>query len=550
MSSPSPYARLQSVARQISPLTTLREAVSSSHVSATPRSEVAPTVRSIHEDDDSSPDPIDGMELRVKNPLLKKKYCAIAPSAHVVFIGFGSVGQGTLPLLFRHFQVHPSQVFIVTKDKRGADVAKRFGVQMRIAGLTAENYEGILTPLLTPDSFVVNVSVEVSTVALMQLCIRLNCFYLDTCTEPWGGTYDNPKLSASERSNYALRLEALSLAPLLEGKRPSIMTHGANPGLVSHLTKQALLNVAKDTGFPLVRVPQSKQEWACLARDLGIKVIHIAERDTQVAFAHAAKKPHEFVNTWSCDGFISEGCYQVSELGWGTHEKHFPTDGMRHQLPLAKGQDPPAICLSTQGGITKCRSWTPHYGPYVGFIVTHAESISIADFLTVKVGDTTVYRPTVNYAYHPCDYAVMSVHEMQGRGWIEQKEKRVLGPQDIRTGIDELGVLLMGHKRGAYWYGSQLSIEEAKRLAPYQNATGLQVTAPIIAAMIWAYENPSAGLVEPDDMDFSRILSICSPYLGKVTGCYTDWTPLKTRGKLCTDPADFEDPWQFQNFRI
>jgi homospermidine synthase len=43
-------------------------------------------------------------------------------------------------------------------------------------------------------------------------------------------------------------------------------------------------------------------------------------------------------------------------------------------------------------------------------------------------------------------------------------------------GIDELGVLLAGHKKNAYWYGSQLTIDEARKLAPHNNATSLQVT--------------------------------------------------------------------------
>ena len=44
--------------------------------------------------------------------------------------------------------------------------------------------------------------------------------------------------------------------------------------------------------------------------------------------------------------------------------------------------------------------------------------------------------------------------------------------------------------------------------------------------MVWAMENPNCGLVEPDEMDFRRNIEICSPYLGKVVGQYTDWTPL------------------------
>jgi homospermidine synthase len=43
--------------------------------------------------------------------------------------------------------------------------------------------------------------------------------------------------------------------------------------------------------------------------------------------------------------------------------------------------------------------------------------------------------------------------------------------------MDELGILLAGHAKNAYWYGSQLTIEEARRVAPHNNATSLQVRA-------------------------------------------------------------------------
>ena len=84
----------------------------------------------------------------------------------------------------------------------------------------------------------------------------------------------------------------------------------------------------------------------------------------------------------------------------------------------------------------------------------------------------------------------------------------------------------MGHEKGAYWYGSRLSIDEARKLAPHNNATSLQVTAAVLAGVIWAIENPRAGIVEPDEMDHERVLEIARPYLGEVVGVYCDWTPL------------------------
>ncbi|MFX8942090.1 hypothetical protein ABTN11_20700, partial [Acinetobacter baumannii] len=82
---------------------------------------------------------------------------------------------------------------------------------------------------------------------------------------------------------------------------------------------------------------------------------------------------------------------------------------------------------------------------------------------------------TCHYAYHPSDDAVLSVHELAGNNWNMQSEKRLL-MNEIVSGIDELGVLLLGHDRTAYWYGSRLSVEQARALAPYNNATSLQVT--------------------------------------------------------------------------
>ena len=94
------------------------------------------------------------------------------------------------------------------------------------------------------------------------------------------------------------------------------------------------------------------------------------------------------------------------------------------------------------------------------------------------------------------------------------------------------------------------SIEETRRIAPYQNATGLQVTSAVLAGMVWALENPNAGIVEADEMDFRRCLEVQAPYLGPLIGQYTDWTPLKDRGWLFREETDKSDPWQFKNFVV
>jgi homospermidine synthase len=382
--------------------------------------------------------------------------------------------------------------------------------------------------------------VDVASTALIKLCWEKGAMYLDTCIEPWPGGYTDPTVPAARRTNYALREEALALRPGNARAPTAVLTHGANPGLVSHLVKQALLNIATDTAAEAGN-PQSRADWGDLARRLGVKVIHIAERDTQVS--HVPKQPNEFVNTWSVDGFVSEGS-QPAELGWGTHERNFPRDGKRHDFGCMC-----AIYLMQPGASTRVRTWTPLAGHFHGFCITHGESISIADYYTVRDGAQAVYRPTVHYAYHPCDAAVVSLHEFAGRNWQLQEKKRIL-MDDIDAGIDELGVLLAGHKNNAYWFGSQLSIDAARKLAPHNSATSLQVTVACLAGMVWAIENPNCGVTEPDEMDFRRNLEICMPYLGNVVGQYTDWTPLHERDRLFPEDIDKSDPWQFKNVRV
>jgi homospermidine synthase len=458
----------------------------------------------------------------------------------LVMLGFGCIGQAVLPLLFRHFEIEAKQIEIICADEDARGIAQKWGVDLAVHLLTPDNYLGMLEPRLNRGDFLLNLSVDVSSQALIKMCWRLGVLYLDTCIEPWHGGYNDPSLSLSQRSNYALR-EALLAFRLDKRNGPTaVVTQGANPGLASAFVKQALLNIAADSDL-VVKKPASYEDWAELARRLEIKAIHIAERDNQTT--PERKKRDEFVNTWSVFGFVSEGL-QPSELGWGSHERHWPADAERHGF----GCDA-AIYLTRPGVATRVRSWTPLEGAYEGFLITHGETISIADHLTLRENGRVIYRPTVHYAYYPSDDTVLSLHELAGRNWRLQSRKRILG-DEITSGMDELGILLMGNDKGVYWYGSRMTIEEARRLAPYNNATSIQVVAGVLGGMVWALRNPSAGVVEPDDIDYDMVMEVAKPYLGELVGVYDEWTPLRNRGRLFREDVDSDDPWQFKNFRV
>ena len=459
----------------------------------------------------------------------------------IVFIGFGSIGQGTLPLVLRHIGIPKERVTIVTADDRGRKVAEAYGVKFVNVPLTRDNFRRELDQYIGRGDFVLNVSVDVSSIALIKFCWSKGAMYLDTCIEPWPGGYTDATIPHAKRTNYALREEALALRAQNARAPTAVLTHGANPGLVSHFVKQALLNVAARHRRRR-RLAQVARRLGQLARKLGIKVIHIAERDTQLA--SKPKEFNEFVNTWSVDGFVSEG-QQPAELGWGTHEKNFPRDGKRYDFGCGA-----AIYLMQPGAATRVRTWTPKAGHFHR-LPDHARR---SHFDRRLPDGAPELRGRV-----PADRALLLSPERFGRRLGARVRRPQLAPAGSPAhpastrsprGIDELGVLLAGHKKNAYWFGSQLSIDEARKLAPHNNATSLQVTVSCLSGMIWAMENPNVGLVEPDEIDYKRNLEICMPYLGTVTGAYTDWTPLHDRERLFPEDLDKTDPWQFKNVRV
>jgi homospermidine synthase len=334
------------------------------------------------------------------------------------------------------------------------------------------------------------------------------------------------------------------------GKGPTaIVEHGANPGLVSHLTKKALFDIAtkaiKDGKAGAgVKEAYESENFPSLAHKLGVKVIHIAERDTQVT--DKPKQVNEFVNTWSVEGFYEEGI-APAELGWGTHEKTFPINAYQHP-DGPKNQ----ICIAQPGAKTWVRSWVPNMET-TGMVIRHGEAFTISDHLTVWDKEKAVYRPTVHYAYCPTDAAVASMHELEMRQWDLTTNQRIMN-EEIIDGDDRLGVLLMGHAYKSWWTGSLLNIHDSRKLIPKQSATTVQVASAVYAAVAWAMANPNAGYRVPDDLPWREVLAFAEKYWGGYHSASADWDPLMHRNDLYKGwnnrKYDESDPWQFSNFLV
>jgi len=444
---------------------------------------------------------------------------------------------------------------IELEDNRGllGDLAPEIRYEQMTVG--RENLDEILGSRLSAGDILVDVAWNIDACTIIQWCHDKGVHYLNTSVEEWNPYEDLESMDPRERTLYHRHMKIRSMTRGWDRPGASgVVEHGANPGLVSHFAKQALGEIAErmlvdglGDGSALSDALASER-YADLCRLTGTKVIHISERDTQVSVR--PKRPDEFVNSWSVEGFYEEGI-APAELGWGTHERTLPLDAWEHENGPRN-----QICIARPGMLTRVLSWVPDGGPIVGMVIRHGEAFTMSEHLTSHDSEGRVsHRPTVHYAYCPTDAAIASVNELVGRQWRMQGERRIMN-DDITHGQDELGVLLMGHPYGAWWTGTQLSIEETRRHVAGQNATTLQVASSIMGAVQWMIDDPLRGLCVPDDLPWRKVLDVARPYLGNVWSGPSDFDPVKRSRDVFagwrtpTHGSDPADPWQFGNFLL
>ncbi|MBM3720348.1 MAG: homospermidine synthase [Actinobacteria bacterium] len=469
----------------------------------------------------------------------------------VLILGAGSVSQSVLPLLIEHL-VDAKQITIMDQRDNRSRVqgALNQGATYVQDQITRGNLDAQLSKYLKAGDFLLDLAWNIDANTILQWCHDHGVLYLNTSIEEWdpyeGGSNKHPL----ERTLYYRHMRMRDMkSRWTKTGATAIVEHGANPGLVSHLVKKSLVDIAtralkegkvsSDVETALVN-----ENYQSLAHALNVKVIHISERDTQVT--NKPKQWGEFVNTWSVEGFYEEGV-APAELGWGTHEKSLPIDAYEHPSG-PKNQ----IAIAQPGATTWVRSWVPNF-EIQGMVIRHGEAFTISDHLTVWDNGKAIYRPTVHYAYCPSNEAIVSMKELEMLNWELHKNQRIMN-DEITAGDDRLGVLLMGHPYKSWWTGSLLNIEDSRKLIPGQSATTVQVSSAVYAAVAWTMKNPNSGLLVPDELPWREVLGYAEKYWGGIHSEAADWDPLVNRRDLFEGwndkKVDRADPWQFSNFLV
>ena len=522
------------------------------------------------------------MESKVNLKTISDMSSKIQFTGNILLFGAGAICQCALPMVLDRIDISPEKITVVEMDEKKKEAIQSsldMGVKFLVKELKKENLHEFLSSMLTDGDILLDLAWEIDTVFLLSWCHEHGVLYLNTSLEVWDPCGDaiNNNPHPRDRTLYQRHVELHEaihkFLPLPNGdKGPTgIFEHGANPGLVSHLVKKALSDLTEalladpkvdESRKTQLKLALDSQQFNRLCQLTGTKVIHVSERDTQVS--NVPKVPNEFVNTWSIAGFYEEGIAPV-ELCWGTHEKWIPKGTHFHDTHVASPwrqsnakphQKGHCIALSQPGLRSWARSYCPEDGgDFIGILMPHGECITMGDHLTVYDANGNVeFRPSMYFVYCPCDDAVSSMREVEMRGFkINGMPQRIM-TNEIVQGKDKLGILLLGHDYDAWWTGSLLSIEEARRIAPGQNATSLQVASGVIGGLLWAIKNPREGVCLPEQLPWKEIVDSILMYLGEMRSGPVAWTPLKDRLDLYagwnTDKLDDSDPWQFCNFMV
>src|SRR3989339_958822 len=271
--------------------------------------------------------------------ILNKKFVKF--DGKILIIGCGSVSQCAIPLVIRHIDVSPQNVTImdfVDNSHRVKDsIAK--GVKYVNHKMTKENYKELFLKFVGSGDLIIDLAWNIECMAILDFCRENNILYVNTSIEEWDPYKDGRRNDPTKYTLYARHMELRKKIKSWgeNNGTTAVVDHGANPGLVSHFTKKALIEIAqkivdekpKDARRKKLEAALQEKDFARIAMLMGVKVIHISERDTQVT--DQPKQLNEFVNTWSIEGFYEEGV-APAELGWGTHERNVPRGAFFHKV--------------------------------------------------------------------------------------------------------------------------------------------------------------------------------------------------------------------------
>lgn len=161
----------------------------------------------------------------------------------VVILGCGSIFMGSIQLLIQEINLTPERITVISNTE-APDLVHTLNLNFQQQHLTTDNILNVLSQYAKSNCLLINLSVNVSSLPVIEYCQKKNILYFDTSYECWktspeGIDFDTEFCLASERNNL------LEIKPQSQSQQTTtaLTEHGANPGMVSHFVKQAVIAI-------------------------------------------------------------------------------------------------------------------------------------------------------------------------------------------------------------------------------------------------------------------------------------------------------------------
>ena len=163
----------------------------------------------------------------------------------ILFIGYGSVAQCALPMLFRLLKVPAKNITVMDfEDKREAlkpMLAK--GVKYVRAQVTKANMGTLLGKYLKAGDMLIDLVWNIDACEILQWCHDRGVLYINTSTEVWDPYAGAQDKHPTERTLYVRHMAMRKMIAKWKTPGPTaIIEHGANPGLISHFANPGLIS--------------------------------------------------------------------------------------------------------------------------------------------------------------------------------------------------------------------------------------------------------------------------------------------------------------------
>ena len=448
----------------------------------------------------------------------------------IVQFGFGAVGKSFFEKVSKEIKFDKNNYFVISRDKLEYTFFLELGGQLGnfiVCNVDRNNFQKVFSKYLDEGDILIDFADSVGTRDFVEWCANRNVMYLNTGETDWDDNWYN----IFEENIKKNKLKEKFINEESFNKYPIVLQHGNNPGLVSHFVKAGLEYIVKKQFKDNERYNKLLKEnrFNVLAKELDLKEIHVNDNDYQKVRDKFSED--KLYSTWSIDSFFFEMLSEAT-ANIGTSEKNDFKENCKN-IDLKNG-----FLEFKDFAIDKLGKTYYPKGKFEGFLVPHEETITIAKSLEVKENDSTIYRPTVVFLYSPCDYAIKylnnarigesqngdgenkNVNGLVTRGFKYPQRAEIIYKENIKSGIEYVGVLLLGNNFKPVWVGNRVKkglLYRDKKSSFWQTPTITPVAISALAAMCWMIENKDkGGIYFPDDIkEYKYIIEFAERYISK-----------------------------------